>query len=195
MTDTPTNVVPLEGIKIAKLDVVTPWLIRGAQPSKAALKQLSNAGVRTVINLRWSSDALREERQWILETEMNYVVIPLTYLTLPTRAQINKFLSVLDDSANHPVYVHCQHGVDRTGMMMAIWRIARQNWTAHKAYAEMRDSGFHKFPMYHFKIAVYNFADRWERALKNAPPAESALKVNEPVNQQVNQPVGQSAEQ
>ena len=191
MTDTPTNVVPLEDIKIAKLDVVTPWLIRGAQPSKAALRQLANAGVRTVINLRWSSDALWEERQWILETEMNYVVIPLTYLTLPTRSQINKFLSVLDDSANHPVYVHCQHGVDRTGMMMAIWRIARQNWTAHQAYAEMRDSGFHKFPMYHFKFAVYNFAYRWERSSKNASPAESALDVDQSDNQSANQPDNQ----
>lgn len=172
MPETPADTLLIQDIKIRKLGHVTPWLLRGGQPTKDALLQLNKSGVRTVINLRWSSDALWEERQWIHETDMNYVVIPLTYLALPTRTQVNRFLSVLDDSANHPVFVHCQHGVDRTGMMLAIWRIARQNWTAHEAYTEMRDLGFHKFPMYHFKFAVYDFADKWERWKKRGVALE-----------------------
>ncbi|HEY9684666.1 MAG TPA: dual specificity protein phosphatase family protein [Oculatellaceae cyanobacterium] len=161
----PTTLVEerISQIKVPRLTAVTPWLWRGAQPSKDTLLELGQAGIRTVINLRWSADSLWNERQWILETDMNYIVIPLTYIALPTRAQVHQFLSVLDDRKNHPIFVHCQHGVDRTGMMLAIWRIARDNWSADEAYDEMRAAGFHKFPMYHFKFAVYNFADKWER--------------------------------
>ena len=180
MPETPADTLPIHDIKIPKLGVVTPWLVRGGQPSKEALLMLGEAGIRTVVNLRWSADSLWNERQWILETNMNYKVIPLTYLTLPTRAQINQFLQVLDDEANRPVFVHCQHGVDRTGMMLAIWRIARQNWTADQAYAEMRDLGFHKFPMYHFKFAVYNFADKWERWKKRGVALQITNPASEP---------------
>ncbi len=174
MPETPADTLQITSIKIPKMGMVTPWLYRGAQPSKAALLQLDSAGVRTIVNLRWSADSLWQERQWILETQMNYKVIPLTYLTLPTRAQVHQFLSVLDDEANRPIFVHCQHGVDRTGMMLAIWRIAREGWSADQAYAEMRDIGFHKFPMYHFKFAVYDFAAKWERWKRRGV----ALQVN-----------------
>jgi tyrosine-protein phosphatase SIW14 len=168
MPETPVETLPIHHIRVPKLGSVTPWLLRGGQPSKPALLQLRDAGVRTVVNLRWSADALWEERQWILDTDMNYVVIPLTYLMPPTRAQINRFLDTLDDQSNHPIFVHCQHGVDRTGMMLAMWRIARHDWSAKEAYAEMRDLGFHKFPMYHFKIAVYDFAEKWQRWKRRA---------------------------
>ncbi len=70
---------------------------------------------------------------------------------------INRFLSVLDDNASRPVYVNCFHGSDRTGLLLAIYRMAREGWSAAKAYKEMRGCGFHLFRMYHFKWAVYYF--------------------------------------
>ncbi len=161
--ETPDQIMSVDHINIPKLRFVTPWLLRGGQPNKSSLSELANMGVRSVVNLRWSSDALWKERKWIIETGMSYFVIPLTYVKSPTRAEIMRFLNILDNPDNYPIFVHCQHGVDRTGMMIAIWRIARQNWTAEEAYEEMRNLGFHKVRMYHFKLAVFDFADKWER--------------------------------
>jgi len=47
--------------------------------------------------------------------------------------------------------------------MIAFWRIAREGWTAQQAYDEMKQMGFHKIPMYHFKFAVFDFAYKWQR--------------------------------
>jgi protein tyrosine phosphatase (PTP) superfamily phosphohydrolase (DUF442 family) len=148
---------------VPKLAAVTPSILRGGQPSKLALAQLADAGLKSVLTLRWSSDVLWQERQWVLDAGLKYFVIPLTYWTLPTRAQILRFFEILDHSQNHPILVHCKHGVDRTGMMIAFWRIARQGWTPQQAYDEMKLMGFHKIPMYHFKFAVFDFAYKWER--------------------------------
>ena len=82
---------------------------------------------------------------------------------VPTRKEIARFLEICDEPSLQPVFVHCKHGVDRTGAMIAIWRVAKENWSADKAYDEMRDLGFHKIRVHHFKFAVYDFAERLER--------------------------------
>lgn len=56
--------------------------------------------------------------------------------TRPTEVQIKTFLDLAADPDAQPVFVHCQQGEDRTGAMVAIYRIARQGWTPEHAYAE-----------------------------------------------------------
>ena len=51
-------------------------------------------------------------------------------------------------ASNHPVYVHCLHGVDRTGMAIACWRIRYFGWTWQDARDEMYRYGFHQFPYF-----------------------------------------------
>ena len=53
-----------------------------------------------------------------------------------------RFLRIVADPARQPVFVHCQHGADRTGMMTAIYRIAVQGWSKEDAIAEMTEGGF-----------------------------------------------------
>ena len=47
--------------------------------------------------------------------------------------------------ANLPVFIHWQHGSDRTGTMCAIYRMAVQGWPKAEAIREMTDGefGFH----------------------------------------------------
>jgi len=58
---------------------------------------------------------------------------------------IVRFLRVVTDPANAPVFVHCQHGSDRTGVAVAAYRIVVQGWTKEEAIAEMTKggTGFH----------------------------------------------------
>jgi protein tyrosine/serine phosphatase len=73
---------------------------------------------------------------------MNFIRIPMTTHAAPTPEQVAQFLKLVDDPANQPVYVHCQGGRHRTGVMTAIYRIAREGWTADRAFAEMKQYKF-----------------------------------------------------
>ena len=61
----------------------------------------------------------------------------------PSLAHVEAFLKVVADTNNLPALVHCRRGADRTGMMVAAYRVVMQGWTKEKAITEMRDGGFH----------------------------------------------------
>ena len=41
-----------------------------------------------------------------------------------------------------PVYVHCQHGEDRTGLVIAAYRVRQCGWTKEHAMEEARGHGY-----------------------------------------------------
>jgi protein tyrosine/serine phosphatase len=56
------------------------------------------------------------------------------------------FLKIVSDTNNLPVFVHCQRGADRTGMVCAMYRVVVCGWTKDDAIREMKDGGFHFNP-------------------------------------------------
>ncbi|HZS41852.1 MAG TPA: tyrosine-protein phosphatase [Polyangia bacterium] len=129
--------VPVEKPGLPNLHRVTGWLYRGAQPTDAGMRALAEMGIRTVVDLRaWHSD-----EKLIAGTGLALVHIPI-HTNAPHVEQVIEFLRVAADPARRPIFVHCQHGADRTGMMMAMFRIAALGWTREAAIAEMRDGGF-----------------------------------------------------
>jgi protein tyrosine/serine phosphatase len=116
-------------------------LIRCAQPDAAGMRALEAAGVKTVVNLRYHHDDADEAAGTGLET----VHIPMN--TWDVRDEhVVAFLRTVTDPEAGPVAVHCQHGADRTGVLVAMYRVAVQGWDREKAIAEMTSSahGFHR---------------------------------------------------
>jgi protein tyrosine/serine phosphatase len=60
----------------------------------------------------------------------------------PSPETVARFLKLVDDPANQPVYVHCVGGHHRTGVMTAVYRMAQDGWNADRAYTEMQHYGF-----------------------------------------------------
>jgi protein-tyrosine phosphatase len=88
--------------------------------------------VRTVVNLR--EDAPASEARFGLEE----IRIPLPPgSNVPTVTQVAELLAVLDEPRHMPCLVHCKVGADRTGIMVAAFRILRQGWSYDRALAEM----------------------------------------------------------
>ncbi len=137
---------------------VESWLYRGGQPDPEGLRFLRELHVKTIVSLRWRPDVIEEERLQVAAFGFDYVSIPLTYWTYPSARSVDQFLCVLDDHARRPIYVHCLHGSDRTGLFIAIFRMARQGWSPELAYREMKACGFHFIPVYHFKWALFYYA-------------------------------------
>ncbi|WP_390696779.1 protein-tyrosine phosphatase family protein [Gemmata massiliana] len=46
------------------------------------------------------------------------------------------------ERSSQPVLVHCFAGIHRTGTTCALFRVARQGWSADQAIVEMQSYGF-----------------------------------------------------
>jgi protein tyrosine/serine phosphatase len=110
---------------------------RSAQPSPLFLRWLvANHGIRTLINLRGRTPGF--ESHFAAQRGLRLFSFDLSASRPPTEADVARFLDVATDPANQPVLVHCKNGVDRTGYMLAMYRIGEQGWTKEQALAEMR---------------------------------------------------------
>lgn len=120
---------------------VTSNLFRGGQPTDQGFQELSKRGVGLVINLRGDS---KVERAEVEKLGMQYVSIPW-HCAYPKDRQVAEFLNVVRSNHDKKIFVHCRLGVDRTGLMVASYRMAEQGWTAARAHREMAAFGFDSF--------------------------------------------------
>jgi uncharacterized protein (TIGR01244 family) len=130
----------LPGITIKNFGVVDGRIYRGGQPSKDEYSELARLGVKTVIDLR--DDAGSDSQSLAESAGLTYVHLPLVDHGTPTMDQAAAFLKTVD-AAQGPVYVHCAGGRHRTGSMIAVWRMTRDNWTLDQAYKEMLNYDFY----------------------------------------------------
>lgn len=145
---------------------VTPNLYRGAQPTTKGFESLAKMGVNIVVDLRDGSEGKFEE-QVVTQSGMKFVAIPWT-CTKPQDDVFAKFLTVLRDNPEKKVFVHCHVGIDRTGMMIASYRMSEQGWTADEALREMRAFGFstfHQFMCY----GLESYEQRFPTVVSSSP--------------------------
>jgi len=118
-----------------------PGIWRGAAPTEAGLRQLKAMGVKTIIDLRIAPKTVRREGEEARSLGFHWINLPMGS-DPPTPKEVSTLLATLKQAPQSPVYVHCQHGADRTGCMIGIYRVTQQGWTFPHAYAEMRQDGF-----------------------------------------------------
>lgn len=116
---------------------VSDDLYRGAQPTAEGVEQLKALGIKTIINLR-SSDT---DKNLSIPSGIAYETIPMTAWRVDD-AEVVRFLQIVGDRSRLPAFVHCRRGADRTGLMVAIYRVAIQSWDKEQAIAEMTEGGF-----------------------------------------------------
>jgi protein tyrosine/serine phosphatase len=114
-------------------------LCRGAQPTQDGFQALKEMGIRTIVNLR----AYHSDRARLKGLGVNYVHLHCR-AWWPSSRQTARFLKIAIDADLQPVFVHCLHGSDRTGLAVAAYRIMEQGWSARDAAEELHRFGFHK---------------------------------------------------
>jgi protein tyrosine/serine phosphatase len=144
-------------IRIDNFGQVDATYYRGAQPEARDYPALATLGIKTVIDL--TEDGRVDEQGLVERAGMKFYRIPMTTWDRPAEAVVKQFLTLVNDPANQPVFVHCQGGRHRTGTMTAVYRITKDGWNADRAYAEMKQYGFETLighPV--LKKFVYDFA-------------------------------------
>ena len=120
---------------------VNDKLYRGGQPLAGGISKLSELGIKTVINLRGEDDNTKAEQKEAEAAGLRYFSIAMPGLTRPSDKQVARVIDIIDAPENGPVFIHCKRGSDRTGTVVAVYRIAREDWTAERAAAEARQYG------------------------------------------------------
>jgi tyrosine-protein phosphatase SIW14 len=141
---------------------------RGAQPKGRDYADLAALGVKTLVDLT-SDDSDASERGRAEQAGMKYFQIPMTTHEPPTAAKLAEFMSIVNDPARQPVYVHCVGGRHRTGVMTAAYRMTDDGWTADQAFNEMKQYNFGAdFLHSEFKQFVYGYRPELAPAARRA---------------------------
>ena len=127
---------------VGNFEKVNDHVYRGAQPTGQGFQSLAKLGIQTVIDLRESGDA-RSVSEWkaVEAAGMQYISIPMKGYQTPSDQSIAGVLTVLENTTTGPVFVHCRRGADRTGAVIACYRIEHDHWTNERALAEARSMG------------------------------------------------------
>jgi tyrosine-protein phosphatase SIW14 len=134
-------------------------IYRGARPGDQGLDFLAEMGIKTEIDLQGGDDIgplsnpgeskadILEERAAAIADGIQFINVPLSSLNPDFDDQdqkIGQILNLISDPANQPVFFHCFHGEDRTGVVAALYRVIYQGCTEAQAHAEMIRDGHSK---------------------------------------------------
>lgn len=152
--------IRLEGVP--NFGEVTLTIYRGGQPTPAGFRNLAERGIAIDVDLRDDGSRAGEKKE-VEKAGMEYVSLPWNCHN-PSDDVVARFLTLVRENTSKEIFVHCRYGVDRTGVMIAAYRIAEQGWTPEQAREEMEAFGFHfVHRMWCRKLLAYerNFPERF----------------------------------
>lgn len=140
----------------AIVDDGAPGVYRGGQPvTQADWESLKSLGVKRIIKLNTESEG-DDSASGIGDILECPITVMQQFFTGPDLNSVETAVAFIEPGT----FVHCgsvkrsleaeqtgnqkgKGGNDRTGWVIAAYRVSRQGWTKQKAHAEMIDHGFH----------------------------------------------------
>ena len=153
---------------------VNDHVYRGAQPRDGGFKSLAALGVKTIIDLRGEGERSHEEEAAVKAAGMRYVSVPMRGLSAPSPDDMAKVLALMDDPSAAPVFLHCKRGADRTGTVVACYRIKHDRWANQKALEEARSLG-----MSRMERAMQHYVLRYETSASGAASETSSAATSQ----------------
>ena len=162
---------------------VNEHLCRGAQPTLDGVRKLSALGIKTILNLRGEGELTLAEAKAAVDAGMTYRNVAMPDLGRPKDEQVETALGIINDPQYWPVFVHCKHGEDRTGVIIACYRISKEGKTDKEALKEARQLGMSRF-QFGMKDYVRDYYQRRSRTSPIAKPGKPSGGLFVPVSLQ-----------
>lgn len=152
--------------ELPRFKQVSERLYRSGQPRENGLKRARELGINTVINLRGASKQTRAEEAEARALGLNYFNVALPNWGRPQDARVDLILEIIDAPESGKVLIHCKEGVDRTGMIVALYRMRHEGWSADKALAEADQSGMRRI-----QVWMRDYAEDYGDQMQKLGPA------------------------
>lgn len=150
--------------EIRNFHEVSPIVFRSGHLTKAAIKQLPKYGVKTILNLEDPEGNFEREKRQAGKLDIAAVHYGLNPLfAKPSMQRMDEIIEFLKDEQNYPLLIHCNHGEDRTGMVVGLYRVFIEGLAPSTAYQEMLNHGFHPVAQVGLKCAF------WEKTGMEVP--------------------------
>ena len=157
-------------VELPRFKQVSERLYRGAQPRDGGLTKLRELGINTIINLRGASARTRAQEAEARAVGLNYFNVALPTWGRPQDERVQRILEIIAAQENGRVFIHCRTGVDRTGTIVALYRMTYEGWSTNHALTEAERNGMHRIQFWMRDYAE----DYGEHRAKVGP--ETALK-------------------
>ncbi len=159
---------------VGNFQKVNDHVYRGAQPTWEGFSNLNKLGIKIVVDLREPGDRSALENKIVTAAGMKYLSVPMYGMATPKNESVRKVLALLEDNSTGPVFVHCRRGADRTGAVIACYRIEHDGWKNDKALVEARSMG-----MSWFQKAIQSYVRKYQPRTLDAValvPATAAVQ-------------------
>lgn len=127
---------PVATTNLSNFYKIDDKLYRSEQPLQSALQELQSMGIPNVLNLRFFHDNNDEA----VGTNLNLFHVRMDPYNVDDATVIRALQTIRH--INGPVVVHCWRGADRTGLIVAMYRLLYQNWTKEEAIDELINGGY-----------------------------------------------------
>ncbi len=115
---------------------VSDSLYRSEQPNKIMIKELERLGVKSILNLRTSDT----DEELSAESDLYLYSVEMRAENIDDK-KVLEALRVIKN-APKPILIHCKHGSDRTGLIVALYRIVFEGWAKISAIDELKNGGY-----------------------------------------------------
>lgn len=131
-------------------------LYRGAKPNyndDEVINEFKDKNIKLIIDFRnpktSSKEDMDEEKETFKKNGIDYINIPMESGDIPDEKTYNKFQEIINKyKKDGSIFIHCKSGIDRTGVMSAMYQMKNNNKTKEQAYEIMKDCGYN---IYHQK--------------------------------------------
>lgn len=128
--------IHLAGSTIQNFHRIDSGVYRSDQPSRADMQALEAFGIREVLNLR----NFHNDNDEAEGTSLILHHIRTNAFSIRTK-QLTEAMRIIRDRKG-PILIHCLHGSDRTGAVIALYRMVFQHVPKEDAIREMKEGGY-----------------------------------------------------
>src|SRR5262245_30288570 len=162
-------------VTVENFGQVNDHIYRGGQPNSDDYRQLAATGIKTVVDLR--GDSKRDSMALAEGAGLRYINLPLDPKQYPQPDAAQRFLEIVNDQSNWPVYVYCAGGRHRTGVMIGVYRITIDGWDIDHTYQEMKDYGFYaKLGYGCYRDYINDYYHNWQARRQTYLPPDAVTK-------------------
>ena len=152
---------------------VSEKLFRGGQPRAGGIRRLAELGIDTIVNLRGASARTRSDEAEARALGLNYFNVPLPVWGRPDEARVRRVVEIIAAPESGRVFVHCKDGVDRTGTVVALYRISHEGWKTDDALAEAGRRGMRRIQYW-----MRDYVEDYGRRLRDSGSEAAARQLN-----------------